>query len=456
MRRRVAASPAGAPVAGTAPDPPGSLRRWLDRQTDVGGAGGLALFTLFGLNLVDEFDRLAFATLSPEIRDAFGLSDQQIVAIGSVSSLFVFVAAIPVGYLADRMSRVLMARAAAVVWGCMALLTGAAWTLPVLFAARFFSGFAKSSNDIVHTGLLADYYPPRALPRVFKVHRLANPLSQVASLAAGAIAAALGWRWAFVLLAIPTFLLLGTLSKLREPDRGATVDAEAARAATAAKVKPPSYWQASSQLWRIRSLRRICLGFFVLGIGAVAFGQMLALYFEDVHGFGPLGRGFAAFLFGVGNVVGILGGGDISARRAAKGDFAGLARLAAAGFVVFSLGVLIMGAAPWAWLSLLGAVGSGTGVGALMPIFPSLIVRILPAYIRSQGQSFSSLAIAVGGLFGIPIVGFGEHGGYRPAFVVLAALIAASCPVLHSVHKLVDRDVRHADESLLTTRPANS
>jgi hypothetical protein len=68
------------PGAG-APERP-SRWRSVTGLSDLGGASALPIVTLFGLNLADEFDRLAFATLTPEIRDAFGLSDSQIVAVG--------------------------------------------------------------------------------------------------------------------------------------------------------------------------------------------------------------------------------------------------------------------------------------------------------------------------------------------------------------------------------------
>ena len=53
----------------------------------TGGASATPLLILFAFNLVDEFDRIAFAVLSPEIRDEFDLSDRGIVAIGSIAGV---------------------------------------------------------------------------------------------------------------------------------------------------------------------------------------------------------------------------------------------------------------------------------------------------------------------------------------------------------------------------------
>ena len=62
----------------------------------------LPLGLLFTLNFVDEFDRIAFAALTPEIRDAFDLSDTGITAVAAVTSVFALLAALPLGILADR------------------------------------------------------------------------------------------------------------------------------------------------------------------------------------------------------------------------------------------------------------------------------------------------------------------------------------------------------------------
>ena len=123
--------------------------------------------------------RIAFAALTPEIRDAFHLSDGAIVAIGAVSSLFLLVGALPLGYLGDRLPRVRLVTVCAVVWSVMCILTGLAWVVPILFLARLFAGVARTSNEVIHPSLLVDYYEPATHPRVFQVHRTAQPLSAV-------------------------------------------------------------------------------------------------------------------------------------------------------------------------------------------------------------------------------------------------------------------------------------
>ena len=54
----------------------------------VGDGPAYPLFILFGLNAVDELDRTAFAILTPEIRDEFGLGFQGLLTLVAVVLAF--------------------------------------------------------------------------------------------------------------------------------------------------------------------------------------------------------------------------------------------------------------------------------------------------------------------------------------------------------------------------------
>ena len=183
-----------------------------------------------GYEVVDEspFDRIAFAALTPEIRDAFDLSDTGITAVAAVTSVFALLAALPLGILADRFDRVKISIAAGLLWGTAAVATGLVWAVPLLYLVRFLSGVGRITNEVVHPSLLSDYYPTRAHPQVYGAHRLANASAPVAGPVAGAIAGAVSWEAAFFILAIPTGAALIGALRLREPNRGESVDAELA------------------------------------------------------------------------------------------------------------------------------------------------------------------------------------------------------------------------------------
>src|SRR4051794_37140171 len=67
-------------------------------------SAGQALFPLlllFGLNAVDELDRTAFGVLGPNIRDDFGMSNQQFLALVALTLLGGLLLEIPLAYYSD-------------------------------------------------------------------------------------------------------------------------------------------------------------------------------------------------------------------------------------------------------------------------------------------------------------------------------------------------------------------
>ena len=224
--RRSASTTAPQPIQPIQPPPPPPAdtelpqrRRWDPRRiTDP--APLFPLGVLFGLNMVDELDRVAISVLSPEIRDWFGVSITVlsfiVVAIVPVSLLL----ELPIAYYGDRRNRARLAIVGGAIWGGFSVLTGLAWNIGVLIIARLGATFGRLFNA-THNSLLSDYYPAESRVRVFYAHRFANQLGQfIAPLAAGFLAAIFVWRTPFVLFAIPTaiFVLLGM--RLKEPKRG--------------------------------------------------------------------------------------------------------------------------------------------------------------------------------------------------------------------------------------------
>ena len=180
---------------------------------------------LFALNFVDEFDQALLGVLSPNIRDTFGVSESTLTSLVAAAAGLVILLIVPVGVLADRHNRVRMAAVAAFFWAGFTIVTDVSgWTgvLALLFVGRFFAGLGRVMNEPVHASLLADYYAPASHGRVFSVHRMANPIGLLSILLGGTLAEVFGWQLSFVLVALPTFVVVAFLSRLHEPVRGAS------------------------------------------------------------------------------------------------------------------------------------------------------------------------------------------------------------------------------------------
>src|SRR4051812_7275632 len=90
----------------------------------TGGAALFPLVVLFGLNAVDELDRVAFNVLLPEIRDSFGLNLASVLALVTLVTPVALAVGIPLAHLADRTKRTRLAAAGAALWAVFSVATG--------------------------------------------------------------------------------------------------------------------------------------------------------------------------------------------------------------------------------------------------------------------------------------------------------------------------------------------
>ena len=440
------------PTTPSEPLPP-SGERARGLRAITGGFPAAPLVVLFGLNLVDEFDRVAFSALIPEIRDAFGLSDSQILTLGAITGVFTLLAALPLGVLADRFNRVRLSIAAAILWGVTSVLTGIVPGLVLLYLVRLGSGLGRIINEVVHPSLLADYYPRENQPSVFGVHRAANSIGNIGGPLAGLVTAAIFWQAAFWILAIPTAIFVFmAIVRLREPKRGESIDADLA-AQSEADDEPTPYGEARRQLFAIKTLRRLWLGAFFLGVGALQIGNILGIYFDRVYDVGPVGRGMVQLLFGAGNLIGLLFGARLAGRASEDGRLNRLAVITGLSFVQFAGGLVLLGAINWVVMGYISAFVLSLGIGAYQPAYYALVGLVSPPKIRAQAYAWAILIYGCGGLAFILLVGVGDDDSstrLRVVVMVLAGIVATAGMIGASAQRFVNRDAEQAANALAT------
>lgn len=429
-------------------------------QQITGGATITPLVVLFGLNFVDELDQILFGIVTPEIRDEFGLGDGGIIFISALVSVFVLLAVMPLTYLADRFDRVKLVFYAALGWMSMSILTGVsgwAGVVALLVVARMGSGLGRTVNDPVHASLLTDYYDADVQPRVFQFHRAANPISRVTAIGIGFGAELLGWRPMFLLLAIPSVLLIGAAKALPEPRKksGSLTDELAdelsSEAADGAEVgtaeREVSFGEARRILFAIPAMKRLYAGSFLLGFGFLTIGAILALFFEDIYDFSPTQRGVVAFLAGAGTLVGLEIGQRMASKAMATGRFDNLAVITGLSFMVGAVGLILMAVTPFAAGSVFFSVVASAGFSAFQPAYYPLVGMITPTRIRTQAYGWSLILVGSGGFIGAIVVGGLAEGSYRSATAFLSLIVAAAGAIGVSARKFVLRDVEQAERS---------
>jgi MFS family permease len=129
---------------------------------------------------------------------------------------------LPVGFLVDRTKRVPLLAGSIVLWSLASLVSAFASSYSTLLLSRLALGAVTATAGPAIASLTGDYFPARERGRVY-AYILGGEIlgAAVGFIVTGSIASAIGWRAAFVLLAIPGFFLARELWRtVPEPHRG--------------------------------------------------------------------------------------------------------------------------------------------------------------------------------------------------------------------------------------------
>jgi ABC-type branched-subunit amino acid transport system ATPase component/sugar phosphate permease len=435
---------------------------------DVVRAGGAAtLVVLVLLNVIDEFDKYLFQVLGPDIQTTFHLSDTGLTMLGGAGAVALFLAAVPLGALADRGRRTFLIGVTSLVWAGMSALGGLTRSAWQLGATRFVTGLGKG-NTPVGQSLLADRYPIAGRGRIYAIYNMANPVGAaigpvlvagVATVAGGVE----GWRWALVILGLPAVGLALLAFGLPEPERGGNerealhLDAVEGGAAAAAEAAAPaaaaeklSLTTAFERLRMIKTFSAQMSAIAALGFGLSGTSTIFGLVMERDFGLGSFGRATIISVGSIGGFVGIALGGRF-ADRSFREDPARVARLVGVsmvGFgVLFTLGINM----PTAWLLGVCFVAAQVTVQAPLAMNSALLASVVPP--RLRGSAFAVLGVyfvLVGGLVGGVITAvISDAMGARTALTVVVPIAFAGAGYyMYSASRHVARDLSRLVEEL--------
>lgn len=264
----------------------GGKLAWRARLSSyMGGEPLFPLAVLFGLTWADQVDTRTFEVLGPEIGDEFGVGLGTIGTIGILTILIAPMVGLPLAYLADRWKRMPLAIGGALVWAVCSVLTGFAPVLWVLIALRVIATSGEIVNTPVHGALMADSYSPKTRMKGFGVYSVGQTVGgALGAILAGALGEAFGWRVPFVVLAVPTFLVILVATRMKEPERGRFEETETPPAAP--------FKETVLSLWRLRSLRYQWIGTAFAAAALLPIRQIFPFFLRDEFGVSPNLRGW--------------------------------------------------------------------------------------------------------------------------------------------------------------------
>jgi MFS family permease len=424
-----------------------------------------------------------------ELRRALGINNTDIGVLVSATAIVGAVFSMPFGMLADKVRRTWLLAFALVVWGAAMLWSATAGSFGQLLVARLMLGAITAAAGPVTASLTGDWFAASERGRIYGYILTGELLGAGAGFAFTGDIAALSWRAAFVILALPAFFLAWLVIRLPEPVRGgqgALIPDPTVRKTQARRPGPPRpeapaqepvepqvlaaqlgvqpdpalLRQASKRMTFMAAIRYImsvrtnvaliisgACGYYFMS-GVQTFGT------EFVGGQYHVGQVLANLLLlviGVGAVVGVLVSGPISDALLRRGHLSARVTVAAVGAtatVVLFIPALITHSA---FAALPYIVFAAAALTAQNPPIDAARLDIMPAWLwgRAEGlrtllrTAAQALAPILFGAFSDYIFG-GGTAGLKWTFVVMLAPLAACAVFLFGARRLYPVDVATA------------
>ena len=155
-----------------------------------------------------------------ELRQSLHIGNTDIGLLVAVTSLVGAVFSVPFGMLADRFRRTWILGISIVVWGIAMIWGATASTFSQLLFDRIWLGAVTAATAPTVASLVGDWIPGSERGKIFGYILTGELAGAGVGFAVTGDIAALSWRAAFVILALPAFLLAYLVFKLPEPARG--------------------------------------------------------------------------------------------------------------------------------------------------------------------------------------------------------------------------------------------
>jgi MFS family permease len=388
---------------------------------------------LIGAAILSYTDRQVLSLLVDPIRHDLRISDTQVsLLLGSAFALIYGVAGLPLGYLADRVSRRNLIAAGLLIWSLATMAGSLAQGFGEIFASRVFVGLGEAALSPAAIALISDYFPPsqRGLAVGFFLSGIAMG-SGVAIMLGGAVLQAVdaglfaatplahlaAWRMVLVLVGLPGLAWCVLIFAIKEPLRRAAGDLTPSTSSSQATNvgDQPFSWAMAAAVYLVVAMASLVDN----AVGAWSPSLLIREFGKSGGQIGVL----LGLLLTVGFGGGVLVGGFLADKAVTLRRRLGVSLIAAAlilpasllmlahSFIVVLLGVPL-------YFALSGVV---TAVG-----FAS-ILQVVPARSRGLAMSISFfLNVALGAGVGPTAVSlaaskvFGLSAGLGPPIVFVA------------------------------------
>jgi MFS family permease len=204
--------------------------------TKVSRAGWYALFLVSSAQAMSLLDRQILSILAPAIREDLGIGDAELgLLYGTVFSLFYALFSLPLGRLVDGWIRTRLLAICIAGWSFFAGLAAFASGFTLLAVSRLGVGIGEGATQPAANSIIFDEFPREKRGTAMAALGIATALGLGLSMTLGGVVAQwwdglypdggapggfAGWQFAFLVAALPGFVLAWAIWRLKEPTRG--------------------------------------------------------------------------------------------------------------------------------------------------------------------------------------------------------------------------------------------
>lgn len=256
------------------------------------------LWVLTIINLLNYLDRQVIFPLFSSIKLEFGLTDFHLGILGTVFLLVQSIVSLPMGLLADRISRRAIVGCGVAFWSIATFMCGLAVNFKSLLGFRSLVGMGEATYGPAAVTMITENFPEESNSQIQGIFNIGMLIGGTSGAIIGGLVAFYfhNWRLAFFIVSIPglilayfAFKLKDTRIKHHEP-----------------KIKISSLWKNSAYIWIIIS------GTFI----SFASGAFITWGVEFIHRYENYNVRDAALILGFGmmiaSVIGVLIGSYVA------------------------------------------------------------------------------------------------------------------------------------------------
>jgi MFS family permease len=361
-------------------------------------------------------DRQILAFLVGPLKHDLDISDTQVGLLqGAAFALVYTFFGLPMGALADRLSRRNLVAIGVVVWSLATSVSSIARSFVSLGAARMGVGLGEATLSPCAFSMITDSFPKERLSTALSVYTMGIQLgSGLALVIGGVVAQAVShmnpirlpgvgfiaaWRVTFLIVGAPGLLVALLLTSVREPARRALLLDSSGRAAQLrlvdALAQIRARWRSVAGIAAMISCQATC-NYVLLTWGPT--------FFERMHHWPKDRTGLVLGLTTLGcGCLGLLVGGRVSDRWQRRGVIDGPLRvgmISLVGMALLLAPATLFASASWTVAALIGAVFCiglpiGCGYAAVQLIFPNqargLVSAVIIFAVALIGLGFGAL-----------------------------------------------------------------